>query len=253
MLTEEEGKALTRKVEALTRRVRVSNMLAVGGLVVALAGGTAWAASRYLITSTKQIKPSVLAQIERLGAQSNSAPPGSSEVAGPQGAQGGQGPAGPQGPQGVPGPSTSGTAGYSASSGYVALSNQPDVLVPAVSKDLPAGSYVANGSVTVSVYAVNTTDWLVTCQMTDTPEAGAPVTDTVQWQAVATYDVMFGVPGSAWNTLPFEEAIDSPTSPSTLSISCEAAGGTTMSATQYGPNGAMDSSTETAIETSTNA
>jgi hypothetical protein len=68
----------------------------------------------------------------------------------------------------------------------------------------------------------------------------------------ATYDVMFGPPGSASNTLPFEEAIDSPTSPSTLSISCEAAGGTVMSATQYGPSGAMDSSTETAIETNTN-
>jgi hypothetical protein len=58
MLTDEEGKALTRRVEALSRRVRVSNMVAVGALVVALAGGTAWAASRYLITSTKQIKPS---------------------------------------------------------------------------------------------------------------------------------------------------------------------------------------------------
>jgi hypothetical protein len=246
MLTEEEGKALTRKVEALTRRVRVSNMVAVGALVVALAGGTAWAASRYLITSTKQIKPSVLAQIERSGAQSNGAPPASSEVPGPQG------PEGPQGPQGVPGPSTSGAAGFSASSGYMALSTQPDVLVPAVSKSLPAGNYIANGSVSVSVYALDTTDWLVTCQMTDTPETGAPVTDTVSWQAVAAYDVMFGPPGSAWNTLPFEEAIDSPTSPSTLSISCEAAGGTAMSDTQYGPDGAMDSSTETAIETNTN-
>jgi hypothetical protein len=105
-------------------------------------------------------------------------------VPGPQGPQGEQGPEGPQGPQGVPGPSSSsGTAGFSASSGYVALSNQPDVLVPAVSRNLPAGNYIANGSVSVSVYAVDTTDWLVTCQMTDTPNAGSPVTDTVAWRS----------------------------------------------------------------------
>jgi hypothetical protein len=253
MLTDEEGKALTRQVEALARRVRVSNMLAVGALAVAVAGGTAWAASRYLITSTKQIKPSVLAQIERSGAQTNGAPPGSSEVQGPQGPQGEQGPGGPQGPQGVPGPSgTSSTAGFSASSGYVALSNRPDVLVPAVSKILPAGNFIADGSVTVSVYAVDATDWLVTCEMTDTPAAGPPVTDTVSWQAVTTYDVMFSTPSSASNTLPFEEAIDSPNSASTLSLSCEAAGDIPGSDAQYGPNGAMESSTETAIETNTN-
>ncbi len=63
------------------------------------------AAQRYLITSTRQIKPSVLAVLHgargTTGAQGPGGPQG---IAGPQGAAGAQGPQGAQGARGEAGP-----------------------------------------------------------------------------------------------------------------------------------------------------
>lgn len=73
------------------------NILIVASVVVlgvAVAGGAA-AGTRYMITSTHQIKPSVLKKLH--GARGPMGPQG------PQGLQGSQGPQGPQGPQGNPG------------------------------------------------------------------------------------------------------------------------------------------------------
>jgi hypothetical protein len=67
-----------------------TNAVAYIALFVAL-GGTSIAASRYIITSTKQIKPSVLRQLQGKG------------KAGPQGSAGPQGAAGSQGAAGAPG------------------------------------------------------------------------------------------------------------------------------------------------------
>jgi hypothetical protein len=85
--------------------------VAIAALVVAL-GGTAVAASRYMITSTNQIKPSVLKKLKgttgRVGKQGS---------AGPQGPAGPQGLVGPQGPIGPTGPST-GPAGGDLTGSY---------------------------------------------------------------------------------------------------------------------------------------
>jgi len=63
-------------------------------------GGTAIAAQHYLITSTSQIKPSVLTKLKgKIG------PAGAQGPAGPAGAQGPAGLQGPAGTQGQPGPS----------------------------------------------------------------------------------------------------------------------------------------------------
>jgi len=70
------------------RKPSVASVIAVLALVFAL-GGTAAAASHYLITSTKQIKPSVLAKLH-----------GATGAAGATGAVGATGPGGPQGPKG---------------------------------------------------------------------------------------------------------------------------------------------------------
>lgn len=80
---------IQRIIQAVRRNI-------VGWLALFVAlGGTSVAASHYLITSTKQIKPSVLKQLR--GAA------GHSGLQGPAGARGAEGPAGTNGPEGKPG------------------------------------------------------------------------------------------------------------------------------------------------------
>jgi hypothetical protein len=95
-IVEEQG-MITR----MTRAVR-GNIVAWLALFVAL-GGTSVAASRYVITSTHQIKPSVLKQLH-----------GARGARGATGATGPAGPAGPAGKTGAPGePGKTGPAGNS--------------------------------------------------------------------------------------------------------------------------------------------
>lgn len=78
---------------AMRRRLHFSPATVIAGLalVFAMTGG-AYAAKKYLITSTKQISPSVLKSLRGEA--------GANGVAGAAGAQGLQGPAGPAGPAG---------------------------------------------------------------------------------------------------------------------------------------------------------
>ena len=79
---------------AIRRRLRLSPATVIAGLalVFAMTGG-AYAAKKYLITSTKQISPSVLKQLQGKA--------GAAGAPGAAGAQGAQGPAGPAGPAGL--------------------------------------------------------------------------------------------------------------------------------------------------------
>jgi hypothetical protein len=89
---------------SLRRRMSFANVTATLALFFALSGG-AYAASHYLITSTKQIKPSVLAQLKgKAGPAGANGAPGAQGAGGPQGPGGPAGPGGPGGPQGLGGP-----------------------------------------------------------------------------------------------------------------------------------------------------
>jgi hypothetical protein len=80
-------------LSAMRRRLHFSPAMVIAGLalVFAMSGG-AYAAKKYLITSTKQISPSVLKTLQ-----------GKAGAAGAPGAAGAQGPAGPAGPGGAKG------------------------------------------------------------------------------------------------------------------------------------------------------
>ena len=82
------------------RKPTPATTIAIVALVVALSG-TAVAASRYIITSTSQIKPSVLQALRGSVAAKGASATGATGATGPTGPQG---PPGPDGSQGVPGP-----------------------------------------------------------------------------------------------------------------------------------------------------
>lgn len=84
----------------LRSRLGIPGVIAIVALVFAMVGG-AWAAKKYVITSTGQIKPSVLKQL--------------TGKTGPAGAQGAQGVPGPQGPAGAKG--SDGAAGAVGTTG----------------------------------------------------------------------------------------------------------------------------------------
>lgn len=105
---------------ALRDRMTYANVVATMALVFAMSGG-ALAASHYLITSTKQIKPSVVASLKgKAGAKGLQGPMGPAGPAGAAGAgtPGSQGPAGPAGPKGETGtPGTPGAPGKNGTNG----------------------------------------------------------------------------------------------------------------------------------------
>jgi hypothetical protein len=105
----------------IRRRCSYANVVATFALFFAMTGG-ALAASHYLITSTKQIKPGVLSALKGkagpAGANGAAGATGPAGPAGGQGAKGEPGATGPQGPEGKEGPAgkngTNGTTGFTA-------------------------------------------------------------------------------------------------------------------------------------------
>jgi hypothetical protein len=126
------------------KRPSASLILATLALFVSI-GGTAVAAAHYLITSTKQIKPSVLRQL-----RGHTGPQG---IAGPQGPTGLQGPAGgigPAGPVALQYVTSTACAGTGTST-VVCSASCPTALPDPVGGGLSAS---ANGTPITSTYPI---------------------------------------------------------------------------------------------------
>jgi Collagen triple helix repeat (20 copies) len=125
---------------SIRMRMTYANIVATLALVFAMSGG-ALAAGHYLITSTKQIKPSVLASLK--GKSGAAGAPGAT---GPAGSGGPAGKEGPQGKEGVPGePGKEGAPGAPGTNGK----NGKGVVASEEAKS--AGSHCAEGGVNVEV------------------------------------------------------------------------------------------------------
>jgi Collagen triple helix repeat (20 copies) len=98
----------------IRKRFTYANVAMTLALVFAMSGG-AYAAGKYLITSTKQINPKVLKQLQ--GKAGPAGTPGTQGPAGPAGSPGPQGPQGPAGKDGTNG--TNGAPGESVAAGQV--------------------------------------------------------------------------------------------------------------------------------------
>jgi hypothetical protein len=87
----------------MRKHVTYANVAVTLALVFAMSGG-AYAASKILITSTKQISPSVLKALKgKSGSNGATGAAGPAGPQGPAGPAGAQGPAGPKGDAGAPG------------------------------------------------------------------------------------------------------------------------------------------------------
>ncbi len=104
---------------SVRRHVTYANVVVTFALVFAMSGG-AYAASKYLITSTKQISPKVLKSL--VGNAGKAGPAGPAGPAGTAGATGAQGSAGSQGKEGVQGkqgePGKPGENGKNGTTGF---------------------------------------------------------------------------------------------------------------------------------------
>lgn len=131
----------THTVPAMLKsRFTYANIVATLALVFAMSGG-ALAASKYLITSTKQISPKVVSSLKG--------------KAGSAGTAGATGPAGPAGPQGSAGPQgAQGTAGSAIAFAYIGgVAASPTVTA---AKNVSSASRVGPGT-TVGEYCITTT------------------------------------------------------------------------------------------------
>jgi hypothetical protein len=106
---------------AIRRRMTYANVAVTLALVFAMTGG-AYAANKYLITSTKQISPKVLKSLKGKTGPTGPAGPAGAAGVGTAGATGPQGPAGAGGAKGETGaagaPGTNGTNGTNGTTGF---------------------------------------------------------------------------------------------------------------------------------------
>jgi hypothetical protein len=141
----------------IRRHVSYANVIAVIALVFAMTGG-AYAAKKYLITSTSQIKPSVLKSL-----QGKTGPAGAAGPQGPQGPAGANGENGKPGKDGGPGengrpggPGPTGPTGGKGTTGVTGAAGVtgPEGVCSKANCTLPSGA-TETGTWNTTVYGIN--------------------------------------------------------------------------------------------------
>jgi hypothetical protein len=145
----------------IRKRLTYANVAMTLALVFAMSGG-AYAASKYVITSTKQISPKVLKSLKgKAGANGAQGPAGAAGAAGPQGAAGAAGAKGEVGATGAAGTNgTNGTNGKDGTTGFT--------------ETLPAGK-TEKGEWTAVGHANGEGELVVGSASINIPLAAAPV------------------------------------------------------------------------------
>jgi Collagen triple helix repeat (20 copies) len=151
---------------ALRRRITPPTVIATVALVFAFTGG-AYAAGKYVITSTKQIKPSVLKSLA--GKPGPAGPAGAAGV----GAPGAQGPAGPAGPQG-----SAGSAGAAGTNGVSVTATESKAKIGPCEKG--GSEFVSGSGKTFACNGKEGSPWTATGAL---PEGK---TETGTWSVVTT-------------------------------------------------------------------
>lgn len=191
-----------RRIPARLRALRPTTAI-VAALVAVLAigGGSAVAARKYLITSTKQVSPKVLKKLK-----------GKTGKTGARGATGTQGPTGPAGPAGADGSNglngTDGTDGTDGANGATGARGPSDAIIgyddaggsftsPGVLttistlSNVPAGRYVYTAKFVVTSPPTTGGPYNVTCELR---RAGSSNFDAA---SVGIRDVSAGDPATA--------------------------------------------------------
>jgi len=132
-------------LKTVRRNFNATTFIAVLALVFSMAGG-ALAAKHYVITSTKQIKPSVRKALK--GRRGKRGPVGPQGAKGEKGDKGDTGPQGSQGPQGNEGPRgpSNGYEAFKDSIGLLSTSS----LATIGSLAVPAGSYLVSAKLMIA-------------------------------------------------------------------------------------------------------
>ena len=200
---------------------RVPTAISLLALFLAL-GGTALAAKHYLITSTHQIKPSVLSALK--GKTGKKGPAGAKGETGAKGEAGPRGETGGKGDKGEPGKNGA-VAGYSAvQSAPLAITTHGSLTqLPGAEKSLPAGSYLVTASVQINAKSPEGTQEFASaeCALVDKPLAGTEVSASGVWSADTGTSTPFAL---ASGKIPLEFPVATGSETSTLTLQCRSTG-----------------------------
>ena len=202
-----------RTHDGARRRFSYSNVVATLALVIAVGGGTAWAAKHvhYKISSASQIKPSVLKKLR--GASGTDGTDGSNGAQGVPGATGATGAAGAAG-------AVAGLSATFTGSATIPIAGNTGNFVTVVSKTLPAGHYIVNAAAETSASAdagANTNPGVETeCDLF----SGATSVDTSQATVPLSQVTFIAAFDQAGATLPLSAALNLNAS-TTISVQCQ--------------------------------